>query len=79
MLVLLPKIVTTSQPPFSMKRFSLTVLSAALLLFMVACSVSPVKKSLPVVEKKAEAKLETKVDTKTEPKNETKAETNAQS
>ena len=58
-----------------MKRFSLTVLSAALLLFMVACSVSPVKKSLPVVEKKAEAKLETKVDTKTEPKNETKAET----
>ena len=75
MLVLLPKIVTTSQPPFSMKRFSLTVLSAALLLFMVACSVTPVKKSLPVVEKKAEAKLETKVDTKTEPKNETKAET----
>ena len=58
-----------------MKRFSLTVLSAALLLFMVACSVTPVKKSLPVVEKKAEAKLETKVDTKTEPKNETKAET----
>ena len=58
-----------------MKRFSLTVLSAALLLFMVACSVSPVKKSLPVVEKKAEAKLETKVDAKTEPKNETKAET----
>jgi membrane-bound lytic murein transglycosylase A len=54
-----------------MKRFSLTVLSAALLLFMVACSVTPVKKSLPVVEKKAEAKLETK----TEPKNETKAET----
>lgn len=75
MLVLLPKIVTTSQPPFSMKRFSLTVLSAALLLFMVACSVTPVKKSLPVVEKKAEAKLETKVDTKTEPKNESKAET----
>lgn len=75
MLVLLPKIVTTSQPPFSMKRFSLTVLSAALLLFMVACSVSPVKKSLPVVEKKAEAKLETKVDTKTEPKNEIKVET----
>jgi membrane-bound lytic murein transglycosylase A len=58
-----------------MKRFSLTVLSAALLLFMVACSVTPVKKSLPVVEKKAEAKLETKVDAKTEPKNETKAET----
>lgn len=58
-----------------MKRFSLTVLSAALLLFMVACSVTPVKKSLPVVEKKAEAKLETKVDTKTEPKNEIKAET----
>jgi membrane-bound lytic murein transglycosylase A len=58
-----------------MKRFSLTVLSAALLLFMVACSVSPVKKSLPVVEKKAEAKLETKVDTKTEPKNEIKVET----
>ena len=57
-----------------MKRFSLTVLSAALLLFMVACSVTPVKKSLPV-EKKAEAKLETKVDTKTEPKNEIKAET----
>ena len=27
MLVLLPKIVTTLQPPFSMKRFSLTVLS----------------------------------------------------
>ena len=75
MLVLLPKIVTTSQPPFSMKRFSLTVLSAALLLFMVACSVTPVKKSLPVVEKKAEAKLETKVDTKTEPKNEIKVET----
>jgi membrane-bound lytic murein transglycosylase A len=42
---------------------------------MVACSVSPVKKSLPVVEKKAEAKLETKVDTKTEPKNEIKVET----
>ncbi len=58
-----------------MKRFSLTVLSAALLLFMVACSVTPVKKSLPVVEKKAEAKLETKVDAKTDPKNETKAET----
>jgi membrane-bound lytic murein transglycosylase A len=58
-----------------MKRFSLTVLSAALLLFMVACSVTPVKKSLPVVEKKAEAKLETKVDTKTEPKNEIKVET----
>lgn len=58
-----------------MKRFSLTVLSVALLLFMVACSVSPVKKSLPVVEKKVEAKLETKVDTKTEPKNESKAET----
>ena len=57
-----------------MKRFSLTVLSAALLLFMVACSVTPVKKSLPV-EKKAEAKLETKVDTKTEPKNEIKVET----
>ena len=57
-----------------MKRFSLTVLSAALLLFMVACSVTPVKKSLPV-EKKAEAKLDTKVDTKTEPKNEIKAET----
>ncbi len=58
-----------------MKRFSLTVLSAALLLFMVACSVTPVKKSLPVVEKKAEAKLETKVDAKTDPKNETKVET----
>ena len=58
-----------------MKRFSLTVLSAALLLLMVACSVTPVKKSLPVVEKKAEAKLETKVDTKTEPKNEIKVET----
>ena len=58
-----------------MKRFSLTVLSAALLLFMVACSVTPVKKSFPVVEKKTEAKLETKVDTKTEPKNEIKAET----
>ncbi len=58
-----------------MKRFSLTVLSVALLLFMVACSVSPVKKSLPVVEKKVEAKLETKVDAKTESKNETKAET----
>lgn len=58
-----------------MKRFSLTVLSAALLLFMVACSVTPVKKSLPVVEKKAEAKHENKVDTKTEPKNEIKVET----
>jgi membrane-bound lytic murein transglycosylase A len=57
-----------------MKRFSLTVLSAALLLFMVACSVTPVKKSLPV-EKKAEVKVESKVETKTEPKIETKAET----
>jgi membrane-bound lytic murein transglycosylase A len=57
-----------------MKRLSLTVLSAALLLFMVACSVTPVKKSLPV-EKKAEVKVESKVETKTEPKIETKAET----
>jgi membrane-bound lytic murein transglycosylase A len=57
-----------------MKRLSLTVLSAALLLFMVACSVTPVKKSLPF-EKKAEVKVESKVETKTEPKIETKAET----
>jgi membrane-bound lytic murein transglycosylase A len=54
-----------------MKRFSLTVLSAAFLLFMVACSVTPVKKSLPVLEKKAETKVEAKV----EPKNELKVET----
>ena len=66
MLVLLPKIVTTLQPPFSMKRFSLTVLSAVLLLFMVACSVTPVKKSLPVVEKKAEARVESKNEEKAE-------------
>jgi membrane-bound lytic murein transglycosylase A len=49
-----------------MKRFSLTVLSAVLLLFMVACSVTHVKKSLPVVEKKVEAKVESKNEVKAE-------------
>lgn len=49
-----------------MKRLSLTVLSAAFLLFMVACSVTPVKKSLPAVEKKAETKVEPKAEAKAE-------------
>lgn len=49
-----------------MKRLSLTVLSAAFLLFMVACSVTPVKKSLPAVEKKAENKVEPKAEAKAE-------------
>lgn len=83
MLVLLPKIITTSRSPFAFRRFSLTALSIALVFLMAACSISPVKKSPPVVpeitapveQKKAEPKVELKIEPKAELKIEPKAET----
>jgi membrane-bound lytic murein transglycosylase A len=83
MLVLLPKIITTSRSPFALRRFSLTALSIALVLFLAACSISPVKKLPPVApeisapsdEKKVEPKVELKIEPKAELKIEPKAET----